>query len=138
MRERKRMLRLLSEDVTLLRVHAIRIQIRRKGGATTTLDRPLPLRAPDPRRTPAAIVELIRALATEHTDRQVAATLNGRALRSGTGQPFTRVVIKHIRADLRIPSLARISSGRAGSRRWRSRSSSRSISPPPQAKRGAV
>ena len=106
MRERKRRLRLLIEDVTLLREHAIRIQIRWTGGATTTLDRPLPLRAPDLRRTPAAIVELIRALATEHTDRQVAATLNGRALRSGTGQPFTRVVIKHIRQSYGIPGVA--------------------------------
>jgi hypothetical protein len=30
---------------------------------------------------------MIRALATEQTDRQIADTLNGRALRSGTGQP---------------------------------------------------
>ena len=63
MRERKRMLRLLIEDVTLVRDRAIQIQIRWKGGATTTLERPLPLGAPDLRRTPAAIVEMIRALA---------------------------------------------------------------------------
>jgi DNA invertase Pin-like site-specific DNA recombinase len=105
-RERKRMLRLLIEDVTLRREHAIQIQIRWRGGATTTLERPLPLTAPDLRRTPAAIVELIRGLATEQTDRQVAATLNGRELRSGTGQPFNRVVIRHIRQTYGIPGLA--------------------------------
>ena len=91
MRERKRMLRLLIEDVTLRRDRAIQIQIRWKGGATTTLERPLPLAAYDLRRTPAAIVEMIRALATEQTDRQVADTLNGRGLRSGTGQPLHRL-----------------------------------------------
>jgi DNA invertase Pin-like site-specific DNA recombinase len=106
MRERKRMLRLLIEDVTLLRAHAIQIQIRWKGGATMTLERSRPLTAPDLRRTPAAIVELIRALATGQTDRQVAATLNGRELRSGTGQLFNRVVIRHIRQTYGISGLA--------------------------------
>jgi hypothetical protein len=104
MRERRRMLRLLIEDVTLLRAHAIQIQIRGKGGATMTLERSLPLTAPDLRRTPAAIVELIRALATDQTDRQVAATLHGRELRSG--QPFNRVVIRHIRPPDGISGLA--------------------------------
>jgi DNA invertase Pin-like site-specific DNA recombinase len=106
MRERKRMLRLLIEDVTLLRAHAIQIQIRWKGGATMTLERSLPLTAPDLRRTPAAIVELIRTLATDQTDRQVAATLNGRALRSGTGQPFNRAVIRHIRQTYGLAGMA--------------------------------
>jgi DNA invertase Pin-like site-specific DNA recombinase len=106
MRERKRMLRLLIEDVTLRRDATIQIQIRWKGGATTTLERPLPLAAYDLRRTPAAIVEVIRVLATEQTDRQVADTLNGRGLRSGTGQPFHRLVIRHIRKTYGIPSLA--------------------------------
>ncbi len=67
-RERKRMLRLLVEDVTLVREDEIRIQIRWKGGATMQIERPLPLSAPDLRRTPAAIVELVRSLATEQTD----------------------------------------------------------------------
>ena len=106
MRERKRMLRLLIEDVTLLRDRAIQIAIRWKGGATTTVDRPVPLDAPDLRRTPAAIVEMIRGLATEQTDRQVADTLNRRWLRSGTGQPFRRLVVRHIRSAYGIPGLA--------------------------------
>ncbi|MBI3458157.1 MAG: recombinase family protein [Candidatus Rokubacteria bacterium] len=106
MRERKRMLRLLIEDVTLLRDRAIQIAIRWKGGATTTVERPVPLDAPDLRRTPAAIVEMIRGLATEQTDRQVADTLNRRWLRSGTGQPFRRLVVRHIRNAYGIPGLA--------------------------------
>lgn len=106
MRERKRMLRLLIEDVTLLRDHAIHLQIRWKGGATTTLERPLPLGAPDLRRTPPAIVEIVRALATEQTDRQIAHTLNGRGLRSGTGKAFTRLLVRTLREAYAIPSLA--------------------------------
>jgi DNA invertase Pin-like site-specific DNA recombinase len=106
MRERKRLLRLLVEDVTLIRDREIRIQLRWKGGATTTLERPLPRGAPDLRRTPAAIVETIRALATDQTDRQIAATLNARALRSGTGQPFTRLRVRMIREAYGIPRLA--------------------------------
>ncbi len=106
MRERKRMLRLLIEDVTLLRSHVLQIQIRWKGGATTSLERPLPLSAPDLKRTPAAIVETIRGLAAHKTDRQIAETLNARSLRSGTGQPFTRLRVRTVREAYGIPSLA--------------------------------
>ena len=105
-RERKRMLRLLVEDVTLVREDEIRIQIRWKGGATTQMERPLPLRAPDLRRTPAAIVELVRSLATEQTDAQIAHTLNARWLRTGTGMPFSRIGVKRVRGAYRIESLA--------------------------------
>ena len=106
MRERKRMLRLLIEDVTLLRDHVIQVHIRWKGGATTSLERPRPLGAPDLRRTPAAIVEMIRALATEQTDGQIADTLHRRSLRSGTGQPFARLRFRAIRKAYAIPALA--------------------------------
>ena len=88
-RDRKRMLRLLVEDVTLLRDDVIRLSIRWRGGATRQLECPLPLSAPDLRRTPAAVVEQVRALATEQTDAQVAETLNRRWLRTGTGLPFS-------------------------------------------------
>lgn len=103
-RERKRMLRLLLEDVTLTRTDRIRVEMRWKGGATTSLERPLPLRAPDLRRTPAAIVEHIRALAPEKTDRQIAQALRGRWLRSGTGQPFTRSLVRQLRKAYGIES----------------------------------
>jgi hypothetical protein len=106
-RERKRMLRLLIDDVTLRKGdRTIALQIRWKGGATTALEPPRPLGAPDLRRTPAAIVEQIRALAREQTDRQIATTLNGRCLRSGTGQPFTRLRVRTLREAYGIPSLA--------------------------------
>lgn len=105
MRERKRMLRLLIQDVTLLRGPAIRVQLRWKGGATSSFEEPLPLCAPDLRRTPAAIVELVRSLATERTDHQIADTLNARFLRTGTGKAFRRLSVRHIRNAYAIDSL---------------------------------
>jgi DNA invertase Pin-like site-specific DNA recombinase len=103
-RDRKRMLRLLVEDVTLVKNHRIQIHIRWKAGATTSLERPLPLSAPDLVRTPAEIVELIRALATEKTDAQIARTLNARYLRTGRKHPFTRLIVRHIRSAYGIAS----------------------------------
>ncbi len=104
-RERKRMIRLLVEDVTLIRDTVIRVHIRWRGGATTSMELPLPLSAPDLRRTPAEIIEQVRALATEQTDMQIAETLNARWLRSGTGKSFTRVTVRHIRTTYGIDSL---------------------------------
>lgn len=106
-RERKRMLRLLIEDVTLVRAEKIRLHIRWKGGATTSLERPLALAAFELRRTPAATVEMIRALAAEKPDSQIASALNARSLRSGTGEAFTRRIVWSLRMAYGIPSLAR-------------------------------
>jgi len=98
------MLRLLIEDVTLVKGRTIQIHIRWKGGATTSLERPLPLSAPDLVRTPAEIVDLIRALATEQTDAQIARTLNARWLRTGRKHAFTRPIVRHIRCSFGIAS----------------------------------
>ena len=105
-RDRKRMIRLLVEDVTLQRDKTIRVHIRWKGGATTSLERPLPRSAPELYRTPASIVEQVRALAPNETDSQIAQRLNGRGLRSGRGKPFTRSSIRTIRTTYGIESFA--------------------------------
>lgn len=105
-RERKRILRLFIEDVTLIRDRTIHLHLRWKGGATTSMERPLPLSAPDLNRTSASVVELVRTLATEQTDHQIAATLNNRWLRTGTGQRFTRLRVRRIRLAYGIHSLA--------------------------------
>ena len=96
-RDRKRMLRLLVEDVTLEKNQNIQIHVRWKAGATTSMERPLPLSAPDLVRTPADILELVRVLATEQTDAHIARTLNARWLRTGRKHSFTRPIIRHIR-----------------------------------------
>ena len=101
-RDSKRMLRLLIEDVTLLRDDVIQISIRWHGGATRKVECPLPLPAPDLGRTPAALVEQVRVLATEQTDGQIAETLNGRWLRSGCGLPFTSTRVRTLRESYDI------------------------------------
>lgn len=103
-RDRKRMLRLLIEDITLARDTMIRIRIRWKGGATTSLNRPLPQNAADLYRTPASIVEQVRALATQETDCRIAEKLNARGQRSGKGKPFSPRSVKAIRATYGIES----------------------------------
>ena len=105
-RDRKRMLRLLIEDVTLLRDDVVRVSIRWRGGATRRIECPLPLTAPDLRRTPAAVVEQVRALATEQTDAQIADTLNRQCLRTGTGLLFSRRRIRMLREAYDINSYA--------------------------------
>jgi hypothetical protein len=101
MLERKRMLRLLLEDVTLKRASAVEIYIRWKGGATTSLEGPLP----NPHYTPAATVEQVRALAKEQTDKQIARALNSRRLASATGAAFTRDHVQSLRRAYAVPSL---------------------------------
>jgi DNA invertase Pin-like site-specific DNA recombinase len=104
-RDRKRMIRLLIEDVTLKRAHSIQIHIRWKGGATTSLHQPLPVPATDLFRTPASIVEHVRALAARETDAQIAHRLNARSLRTGRGNLFTRGRVRNIRIAHGIESL---------------------------------
>lgn len=105
-RDRKRMLRLLVEDVTLRRdAEKIQAAIRWKGGAKTVLEHPVPTSIADRVRTPPEIVERVRALATERTDREIAQSLNARGLRSGRGHRFNPRIVKVIRYTHGIESL---------------------------------
>jgi hypothetical protein len=84
-RERKRMLGLLIEDVTLIKKETITAQVRFRGGATTTLTLPLPLNAWQGRMTPDATLHQMDELLEEHTDSEVATILNERGLKTGAG-----------------------------------------------------
>lgn len=87
-RERKRMIRLLLEDVTLNRDRQITLQIRFKGGAHKTLNLPLPLQSWQKWVTPSAVIDEIDQLLNHHTALQIATILNERGIVSGAGQPF--------------------------------------------------
>jgi DNA invertase Pin-like site-specific DNA recombinase len=97
-REKKRMVRLLVEDVTLLKREQINMHVRFKGGAIKSLLLPLPVAAPVLRKTSAAVIQEIDQLLDQHTEAQVAAMLNERAVRSATGQSFTPMVILKLRS----------------------------------------
>lgn len=96
-RDKKRMIRLLIDDITLLRGEDITAHIRFKGGATRTLRLPLPLRAPDLRRTDPVVVEHIDQLLNDYTEPEVVDLLNQEGLRTGTGLPFTRARLRDLR-----------------------------------------
>jgi hypothetical protein len=96
-RERKRLVRLLLDDVTLIRNHEITAHVRFKGGITKTLTMPRPLNAWEARKTPAEVVSQIDQLLDHHTYPQIAAMLNERGIRSGEGKPFTSRIVARIR-----------------------------------------
>jgi DNA invertase Pin-like site-specific DNA recombinase len=98
-REKKRMVRLLVEDVTLRKDEQIHVHIRFKGGALKSLSLPLPLSAPYLRKTPEAVVREVDRLLEQHTETEIAAILNGAGLRSGTGQRFTLMTVINIRRN---------------------------------------
>ncbi len=92
-RDRKRLLHLLVEDVTLIRGEEITAHVRFKGGAVRTLTLPLPLPSWERYRTPSAVIEAIDHLLEEHTEAQAAQILNGRGFRSGHQHPFTAKMV---------------------------------------------
>jgi DNA invertase Pin-like site-specific DNA recombinase len=102
-RDRKRMLRLMIEDVALTRGDDIRVEVRWRGGATTELHVPIPLNCIAARRTGREALDLIAALARDHTDDQIAEILNERGIRTGTGRPFTGGRVDFLRRSRRIP-----------------------------------
>ncbi len=102
-RERKRMVRLLIEDVTLTKDDDIKIQIRFKGGATETHHLPLPLSAWVERKHSPEVIEAIDDLLDEHTDSEVASILNQRGMCSGTGLAFDARRVAVTRRHYRIP-----------------------------------
>ena len=96
-RERKRMLRLLVEDVTLLRGLEVVVQVRFRGGATESLHLPLPLNAAELRKVDRAVVAEVDRLLEEHTDGEIAEILNARGLRPGVAERFSLGIVRTLR-----------------------------------------
>ncbi len=102
-RERKRMLRLLIEDVTLIKGNDLTVHVRFRGGTTQTLHLPKPSPAWELRRTPTQIVSEIDHLLNEHDERAVAEILNKRGLHAGNGNAFTERIVYYIRRTYKLP-----------------------------------
>jgi DNA-binding transcriptional regulator YiaG len=101
-RERKRMVRLLIEDVTLTRRDEIAIDVRFKGGTTQSLRIPLPLSAWKKRMTSPAVVETIDRMMETQTSTAIAQRLNLDGLQSGEGKPFTPSIVRRIEHDYHL------------------------------------
>jgi len=98
-REKKRMIRLLLEDVTLIKKEEITVHVRFKGGANKTLKIPLPPKGWQHALTRPEIVKEIDTLLDNHFYTQIAAILNERGYKSGTGLPFDAKLVGSIRAN---------------------------------------
>jgi DNA invertase Pin-like site-specific DNA recombinase len=96
-RERKRMVRLLVEDVTLLKADDVIAQVRFRGGATHTLRLPRPRPAAQLRRIDPSVVAEIDRLLETHTEREIADILNSRGLQPGVADSFTPWIIWRLR-----------------------------------------
>jgi DNA invertase Pin-like site-specific DNA recombinase len=92
-REKKRMIRFLIEDVTMTRAEDITLHIRFKGGATKTLRLPLPLKGWQHNLTDPKIVEIVDELLSDHTYSEIANMLNERGYKTGQGHRINRKTI---------------------------------------------
>lgn len=103
-RERKRILRLMIEDVTLLKEADICAGIRFKGGATCTLHVPLPRPFAQSRTTPAETIAAIDRLLDDYTDAEIAAELNRQNMTTLGNLPFTATHISALRRTYHLPN----------------------------------
>ena len=103
-RERKRILRLLIEDVTLIKGETITAHVRLRGGATRTLVLVRPLPIAQIRRFKPEIVAEVNRLLDRCCDREIAEILNQRASRTWEGKPFNLKKIAFIRQAYKLRS----------------------------------
>lgn len=101
--DRKRMVRLLLEDVTLVRQDGIVAKVRFKGGATTELKVPILPAKNEWFQTPEATLSRIRELSMEMTAEAMVLRLEAEGMRSALGRRFTRSGIHMLRSKHRIP-----------------------------------
>ncbi len=102
-RERKRMARLLIEDVTITKATRS-LGVRLRGGATRQL-----IWTPDPHpsqlyKTSDEVVAEVDRLLNDHTDGEIAKILNEQGYRSGYGHPFTRKLVFTVRRNYGLKS----------------------------------
>jgi DNA invertase Pin-like site-specific DNA recombinase len=102
-RDRKRMARLLLEDVTLRREQQeIAAQLRFRGGATRALRLPLPKSAWALRKTKPEIVAEIDRLLDEHCEEEIACLLNAKGWCSSGGAAFNFRIVNVLRWSYKL------------------------------------
>ena len=103
-RERKRILRLLIEDATLINEEEIQVHVRLRGGATRSLNLARPLPIAQIRKTKPEVVTEIDRLLDLYCDREVAEVLNRQERRTRQGEAFNLKKIAHIRQAFNLKS----------------------------------
>ena len=102
--ERKRMLRLLVDDVTLVKEEQINTQVRLKGGAIKSLTVPIPLNAATARKTKPDVIHRIDQLLDSYAPGQIAKILNKEGCQSGEHLPFTCKIVARLARDYHLKS----------------------------------
>jgi DNA invertase Pin-like site-specific DNA recombinase len=108
--DRKRMLRLLIRDITVVKSaepKLLHLQVRWQGGATETIDVHRQPNRAEAIRYPDTFVARIRTMAEKYDDKEIVARLNGEAQESSTGKSFTVNMIRWIRFKHHIPTPSR-------------------------------
>jgi len=100
--ERKRMLALLIEDITLLKAEQISIHVRFRGGKTTSLSIPRPIPMAVIRKTKSEVVATLDRLLETHTDQQAADALNALGYRNWRNEPFNAKKVISVRCAYRL------------------------------------
>jgi hypothetical protein len=103
-RERKRMVRLLVEDVTLKKGPQVTVHVRFRGGATTTFTLPRAQSAWELRQTNPEVVKAIDTLLEDHSEARIAAILNERGYETGTGKTFSAWTVWRLRKRYKLRS----------------------------------
>ena len=96
--QKKRIIRLLVEDVTLTRnCKIVKMQIRFKGGMTKTLQTSVPLSAWEDKKTDQKIIAEIDELINHYTDFEIAKNLNRRGITPSMAPKFKAKIIAKLR-----------------------------------------
>jgi DNA invertase Pin-like site-specific DNA recombinase len=103
-RERKRMLALLIEDVTLLKAETIAVQVRFRGGHTTALTVEAPMSIASIRKFNQNLIAQLDLLLETCTDQEAADRLNALGYRNWKQQPFTGIKVTKMRFAYKIKS----------------------------------
>jgi excisionase family DNA binding protein len=104
-RDRKRLLRTLIADVTVLPEPdqaKVRIGIRWHTGATDELTADRPVHPGTARRSPAAAIDLVRRLGSTTSNDELVTRLNAAGHRTGHGRPFDIDAVQWIRHAYKI------------------------------------
>jgi len=103
-RDRKRIVRLLIEDVTILKDDPVTMHIRLKGGASKIINVQKPEYHLEHFRTAPQIITLIDQLLNHHIESEIAEILNKKGLKTGMGHSFKKETIYGLRARYKIPT----------------------------------
>jgi DNA invertase Pin-like site-specific DNA recombinase len=103
-RERKRMARLLIDDVTLIKGDDVVAHVRFRGGDTRTLRLALPKPAADLHKLDPAVVSEMDRLIDDHTDSEIADALNAAGYEPPVGERFSIWMVWKIRKAHQLES----------------------------------